>query len=119
MRLSELARIVSGEWHGADIEFAAASIDTRTLRPGEVFFAIAGERFDGHDFVAQAAAAGAGAAVVERRLEAGLPQVVVAHGGHHGHEPRRQSHRRRTARSLSFGLKPLGTGTAAEPVPGL
>ena len=78
MRLSELARIVSGEWHGADIEFAAASIDTRTLRPGEVFFAIAGERFDGHDFVAQAAAAGAGAAVVERRLEAGLPQVVVA-----------------------------------------
>ncbi|HRQ74209.1 MAG TPA: UDP-N-acetylmuramoyl-tripeptide--D-alanyl-D-alanine ligase [Phycisphaerales bacterium] len=42
-----------------------ASIDTRTLRRGEVFFALRGERTDGHRFVGAAAAAGAAIAVVE------------------------------------------------------
>ena len=42
------------------------SIDSRTLRPGELFFAVRGERLDGHDFVEQALAAGALAAVVAR-----------------------------------------------------
>jgi UDP-N-acetylmuramoyl-tripeptide--D-alanyl-D-alanine ligase len=40
------------------------SIDTRTLAPGDLFFAIRGERFDAHDFVADALAKGACAAVV-------------------------------------------------------
>ena len=40
------------------------SIDSRTLRPGEVYFALRGERLDGHDFVEAALAAGAPAAVV-------------------------------------------------------
>ena len=40
------------------------SIDTRTLRPGDLFVAIRGERFDGHAFVAAALAAGAAGAVV-------------------------------------------------------
>jgi UDP-N-acetylmuramoyl-tripeptide--D-alanyl-D-alanine ligase len=42
------------------------SIDTRTVRPGELFFAVKGERLDGHDFVEQALKAGAAAAVVAR-----------------------------------------------------
>ncbi|HXE91268.1 MAG TPA: UDP-N-acetylmuramoyl-tripeptide--D-alanyl-D-alanine ligase [Terriglobales bacterium] len=42
------------------------SIDSRTVKPGELFFAVKGERLDGHDFVAQALAAGAVAAVVSR-----------------------------------------------------
>jgi UDP-N-acetylmuramoyl-tripeptide--D-alanyl-D-alanine ligase len=42
------------------------SIDTRTLRPGELFFAIRGERLDGHDYVEAALQAGAVAAVVAR-----------------------------------------------------
>jgi UDP-N-acetylmuramoyl-tripeptide--D-alanyl-D-alanine ligase len=42
------------------------SIDTRTLAPGDVFFAIKGETSDGHDYVARAFAAGAGACVVTR-----------------------------------------------------
>jgi len=42
------------------------SIDTRTLAPGDLFFAIKGERFDGHDFVAAALQKGAIAAVVEQ-----------------------------------------------------
>ena len=78
MRLSELNRIVGGVHQGADAEFAAVSIDTRILKPGELFVAIAGQRFDGHDFVAAARAAGACAAMVERHLEVDLPQVIVA-----------------------------------------
>ncbi len=43
-----------------------ASIDTRTLRAGDLFFAIAGERHDGHDFLAAAAERGAAVLVVHR-----------------------------------------------------
>ena len=42
------------------------SIDSRTVRPGELFFAVRGERLDGHDFIDQALARGAVAAVVRR-----------------------------------------------------
>jgi len=41
------------------------SIDSRTTAPGDLFFAVRGERFDGHDFVGEALKAGAIAAVVE------------------------------------------------------
>lgn len=59
------------------------SIDTRTIREGDLFFAIRGPRFDGHDFVGEALARGARAAVVERdvgRTEGVLQteSVVVA-----------------------------------------
>src|SRR5207247_5978643 len=40
------------------------SIDSRTTQPGELFFAVKGERMDGHDFVEQALQKGAAAAVV-------------------------------------------------------
>lgn len=42
------------------------SIDSRTVRPGDLFFAVRGERLDGHDFVEQALNKGALAAVVEK-----------------------------------------------------
>src|SRR3979490_2797423 len=54
---------------------AGVSIDSRTLAPGEAFFAIKGDRFDGHDFVAQALAAGAGVAVVAKERLAGLGKI--------------------------------------------
>jgi UDP-N-acetylmuramoyl-tripeptide--D-alanyl-D-alanine ligase len=62
---------------------ASVSIDTRTLRPGALFVAIAGPRFDGHDFVAEALTRGAAAALVSRPpAEAGVaedaPLVRVA-----------------------------------------
>lgn len=47
-------------------EFVGVSMDSRTLRPGELFVAILGRRFDGHAFVAQALAQGAAGVVVER-----------------------------------------------------
>jgi UDP-N-acetylmuramoyl-tripeptide--D-alanyl-D-alanine ligase len=54
------------------------SIDTRTLAPGDLFFALNGEQTDGHSYVQQAFAKGAAAAIVERYIpEAGGPQFVV------------------------------------------
>lgn len=49
------------------------SIDSRTLRPGELFFAVKGERLDGHDFVEQALARGAVAAVIGRDQSSRYP----------------------------------------------
>jgi UDP-N-acetylmuramoyl-tripeptide--D-alanyl-D-alanine ligase len=48
-------------------EFTGVSIDTRTLQPGELFFAIRGDRFDGMEFAGAAVAAGAAGVVVPRR----------------------------------------------------
>jgi UDP-N-acetylmuramoyl-tripeptide--D-alanyl-D-alanine ligase len=49
------------------------SIDTRTIAPGEAFFAIKGDSRDGHDFVAAALEAKAGLAVVAADRRDGLP----------------------------------------------
>ncbi|GGB36654.1 UDP-N-acetylmuramoyl-tripeptide--D-alanyl-D-alanine ligase [Roseibium aquae] len=49
------------------------SIDSRTLQPGEAFFAIKGDRFDGHDFVASALENGAAVAVISADRLGGLP----------------------------------------------
>ncbi len=54
----------------AEIAFGRASIDSREIEPGDLFFALRGERQDGHDFVAQALIAGATGAVVERPIDA-------------------------------------------------
>ncbi|HET6208575.1 MAG TPA: UDP-N-acetylmuramoyl-tripeptide--D-alanyl-D-alanine ligase [Terracidiphilus sp.] len=54
------------------------SIDSRTIAAGELFFAVRGERFDGHDFVAGAVERGAMAAVVSRSRVATLPDAALA-----------------------------------------
>ena len=54
------------------------SIDSRTVAAGELFFAVRGERHDGHDFVATAIERGAVAAVVSRARIATLPDVALA-----------------------------------------
>ena len=59
------------------LRVARVHSDTRTLEPGDLFVALRGERFDGHDFLAQAAAAGAVAALAERGLGAALPGLEV------------------------------------------
>jgi UDP-N-acetylmuramoyl-tripeptide--D-alanyl-D-alanine ligase len=58
----------------------SVSIDTRTLRTGDVFVALRGERFDGHNFVLQALAAGAAAVVVEDAWW-GLPGTATGEKG--------------------------------------
>jgi UDP-N-acetylmuramoyl-tripeptide--D-alanyl-D-alanine ligase len=54
------------------------SIDSRTAGPDDLFFAVRGERLDGHDYVAAALARGAVAAVVSRARVASLPDAALA-----------------------------------------
>jgi UDP-N-acetylmuramoyl-tripeptide--D-alanyl-D-alanine ligase len=54
------------------------SIDSRTVAPGDLFFAVRGERLDGHDYVAAALERGAVAAVVSRAKAATLPDAALA-----------------------------------------
>lgn len=65
-----------------DTVFTQIQRDARQAKPGELFIALRGERFDGHDFVADAASAGAAAALVSRtwadeHFDAPLPLLVV------------------------------------------
>ena len=80
-RVSEVAAATGGRHVGDDRELDGASFDTRTLRGGELFVPIVGER-DGHDFIAVAATAGASATLTSRgataAVAAGLPAVEVA-----------------------------------------
>ena len=54
------------------------SIDSRTVAPGELFFAVRGERLDGHDFISAAMERGAVAAVVSRARVGALSDAVLA-----------------------------------------
>jgi UDP-N-acetylmuramoyl-tripeptide--D-alanyl-D-alanine ligase len=80
IRLSDLTDILAGELRGNDATFERVGIDTRSLQPGNLYIAIRGARFDGNEFVPQAAAAGAAAAIVERFSDAAIPQLRVADG---------------------------------------
>ncbi len=60
------------------IQVAGYSIDSRTLEPGDLFFALRGPRHDGHDYMEQAFARGAAAAVVERATSADPRLIGVA-----------------------------------------
>lgn len=77
LQLSELARIVGGTLHGADVEVTApAVIDGREAVQGSLFVAFVGAHTDGHDHAPQAAQKGAVAVLGSRPTD--LPTVVVA-----------------------------------------
>lgn len=77
MTLQQLHAIVGGELKG-EAAFSAVSTDTRSLHPGDLFVALTGPRFNGNEFVPQARAAGACAALVSAELAVDLPQLRVA-----------------------------------------
>ncbi|NNK49017.1 MAG: UDP-N-acetylmuramoyl-L-alanyl-D-glutamate--2,6-diaminopimelate ligase, partial [Gemmatimonadetes bacterium] len=59
--------------------FAGVVTDSREVQPGVLFCALRGTEFDGHQFVARAAAAGAAAALVEEiQVDASVPQLIVS-----------------------------------------
>lgn len=64
MNLRDAARAMAGEMHGIDRFFIGVSTDTRVLEPGELFFALKGERFDAAQFLDAAFRAGAAGAVI-------------------------------------------------------
>lgn len=86
MRASQAARALGAPFSGSDVEFAAVSTDSRSIKRGDLFVALKGEHFDGHSFLAQAAAAGAAAALVMHGQDSGfgirdsakqLPLIIV------------------------------------------
>lgn len=76
--LSQIADITRGELFGDDLLIDAVSTDTRVIDNGALFVALVGERFDAHNFFQQAVDAGAGALLVQKRLDVNVPQVVVS-----------------------------------------
>ena len=76
--LAEFARLAGGRLVGADRAYSDVVSDTRSLAAGQLFVALRGPNFDGNDFVAAAAAAGAAGALVTREQSLPLAQIVVA-----------------------------------------
>jgi UDP-N-acetylmuramoyl-tripeptide--D-alanyl-D-alanine ligase len=76
-RLSDLARRLGAKRVGDDAAFVRVVTDTRQLQPGDLFVALRGEHFDGHDFVLRAASLGAAGCVVARQIAGSAAQVVV------------------------------------------
>jgi len=72
LTLGEVAGVLGASCGSAESIASDYSIDSRTIQPGSLFFAIRGPRFDGHEFVEQAFRNGAAGAVVERRFATGL-----------------------------------------------
>ncbi len=77
--LREVARLLKGETLDGDgIRVSGVSTDSRSVRPGDLFVALRGASRDGGDFVADAAARGAAAAVVAKEVPETIPQILVA-----------------------------------------
>ena len=77
MSLAEAARALEAPFAGADARFAGVSTDSRTLRAGDLFVALRGERFDGHAFLEAAAKAGVGVVGVSRIVVSGASSESV------------------------------------------
>jgi UDP-N-acetylmuramoyl-tripeptide--D-alanyl-D-alanine ligase len=118
LELRQIARWCGGEVDGQIADGASAtgySIDSRTIREGEVFFAVQGERLDGHAYVKAAMDRGAAAAVVSReKLEEAraavgtLPLIVAA-------DPLRALQQLAAAVRRQWGKRVIGiTGSAGK-----
>lgn len=75
--LARAAAVMRGVLRGADGAFRGVSTDTRSLRAGELFFALHGPNFDGVDFLPAAAERQAAGAVVPRPVETPLAHITV------------------------------------------
>lgn len=76
--LAELIPVLDGQLLGADVAVQRVHTDSRNLRPGDLFVALTGDNFDGHDYLPQAQAAGAAAALVDAWQDSSdLPQLAV------------------------------------------
>jgi len=75
--LAAAAESMNGVLHGDDRGFEGVSTDTRTVRGGELFFALQGPNFDGHDYVDAAGQGGAAGAVVAALVKADIAQIQV------------------------------------------
>lgn len=84
MRLQEIAKIVKGELLSNELgaRVSAVSTDSRTVNPGDLFFALPGEDFDGHNFVNDAFKKGAVGAVVSKSVKSSKSLIKVENTAH-------------------------------------
>jgi len=77
MKLADIALLLSNSCD-KDVELSGICIDSRQVKPGELYIAIRGERLDGHDFIGDAERAGAAAVICERSVaDVAIPQIIV------------------------------------------
>ena len=76
MDTAAVAAAVHGRLRGGNVRFSRVTTDTRALAAGDLFVALAGERFDGHDFLSTAAVQGVTAAMIARARASALPSTL-------------------------------------------
>lgn len=76
-RLSSVAEVTGGRLVGDDREVTRIAVDSREVKPGDLFVALAGEHADGHDFIEAAFGAGAEGALAQREEDREGSVVVV------------------------------------------
>ena len=77
VRLAEVAEFLSAKHRGENVPFQFVSTDTRTLQPGDLFVALVGDRFDGHEYIELAIEKGACAVVISKALDVSVPFLQV------------------------------------------
>ncbi len=77
MMMSQIAEALGASLHGDDVMITGISKDTRDIHDGDLYVALKGERFDGHQFVAEANSSGAIGALVSDAQSVDVPQVQV------------------------------------------
>jgi UDP-N-acetylmuramoyl-tripeptide--D-alanyl-D-alanine ligase len=77
MSVREAACAVQGEWCGEDVYFSGVSTDSRRVGRDDLFIALVGDKFDGHDFIAEVKEKGAAAVMVCDEFHARLPELAI------------------------------------------
>lgn len=77
LTLNTAAELLGLNGLGSDAAITGAAIDSRQVKPGDLFVALAGEHVDGHQYIAAAREAGASVALVSTLQDDSLPQLVV------------------------------------------
>jgi UDP-N-acetylmuramoyl-tripeptide--D-alanyl-D-alanine ligase len=77
-KFSELIKPLEAGHSGADATFNTVTIDSRNIKSGDLFIAIKGPNFDGHDFINEAQKQGACGVMVEKEVHTDLPVLKVA-----------------------------------------
>jgi UDP-N-acetylmuramoyl-tripeptide--D-alanyl-D-alanine ligase len=77
MMMSQVAEALGATLHGEDVMMTGVSKDTRDIQAGDLYVALKGARFDGHQFIAEANSSGAVGALVSDSVSLDVPQVQV------------------------------------------
>jgi UDP-N-acetylmuramoyl-tripeptide--D-alanyl-D-alanine ligase len=77
MGIHEIATAVNGQLKGQDVMVHGVSTDSRSIEKQNLFVALTGPNFDGHNFVTNTIEKGAAAVIVDRQMDIHCPQVIV------------------------------------------